>query len=614
MRVKKRFYADTENGNPILVSFKENKKGEITNKIYESKIYLGVIVDYDKVNDSYSYDIAYDIESFVKLFQNEKYNNSIIYFHNLSYDASFIEYYCIKNNIKYSKIMRKGELYRFKLFKVELRDSYKLLPITLKELGESFNKKYFKTSIDYDVDFEHKATKEEIDYCINDCLVLAEGLENFYDELEKLMKDIGLEDLIKEIYSKLSISSISFLIGTAITKKNNKYLHTLDSSWHRSYKNGYHGGLVYSGDKKLHTNVLMLDENSEHPYCYTKLELPYGRPIPLFDFEDRKNYGFYVCKVSIKFSLKKNWKIPFITQGNAFFSNANYLESSNNEYIELVLTSIDLECIERYYDCDYEFIWCDAFLTKNGIYKEFGEEFYNLKVNSKGAKKIVVKRILNSFYGKLAMSGETDVLETTIDENGLLKDDIIDIKDNKKMYKYIVQAMAITAHAMKNLLLGCEIIEETFGIGSVLYCDTDSIKFDTNGMSEKQAIDLLKSKGMRIDDKELGAFKNEGFCDFFKTIAPKKYIYAIKNSNNNYNISITCAGFKKAILFDVLTNNIASVKQGGDDLLNVEKKEFNKDSTLSIIAKFKKGFKMMSTHAIKCIGGRAVIAELKEIK
>ena len=99
--------------------------------------------------------VGYDIESFYEFIKNKK---ATIYFHNLKFDFSYLQYYLIKNNIEYTLLEKQGVIYNVKIDGVNLRDSLNFLPITLKEIGENYCVNFKKTSIDYEVYAPHKAT------------------------------------------------------------------------------------------------------------------------------------------------------------------------------------------------------------------------------------------------------------------------------------------------------------------------------------------------------------------------------------------------------------------------------------------------------------------------
>lgn len=139
--------------------------------------------------------------------------NSVVYFHNLKFDGSFILDYFIRQlgwqqalagtldeenmtGVKFERprympkeslsyvISDKGSWYTITLKYnknnyVEIRDSLKLLPFSVKRIGKSFETKHKKTEIEYEGyrTAYGKITDEEREYIANDVLVIKEALE-----------------------------------------------------------------------------------------------------------------------------------------------------------------------------------------------------------------------------------------------------------------------------------------------------------------------------------------------------------------------------------------------------------------------------------------------------
>lgn len=80
-------------------------------------------------------------------------------------------------------------------------------------------------------------------------------------------------------------------------------------------------------------------------------KLPFGEPI-FFNgkYQDDKVYNLYIQMITCSFKIKKN-KIPTIQiKHNINYRSNEYLETSNDEIVCLVLTSIDLKLFLEHYD------------------------------------------------------------------------------------------------------------------------------------------------------------------------------------------------------------------------------------------------------------------------
>ena len=79
-------------------------------------------------------------------------------------------------------------------------------------------------------------------------------------------------------------------------------------------------------------------------------KLPFGEPV-FFEgkYKEDKVYNLYIQMITCSFEIKKN-KIPTIQIKNSYFMANEYLESSNNEIVCLVLTNVDLKLFLEQYD------------------------------------------------------------------------------------------------------------------------------------------------------------------------------------------------------------------------------------------------------------------------
>ena len=551
-------YADFETTQP-----KDNK----------TEVYLWCMVS---GKDEY---IGYNIASYIQ--QLSIMSKSIIYFHNLKFDFSFIQYYLLKNNIKHEVLEKKGTIYSVKLYDIELRDSLNFMPMTLKEVGENYCKVHFKTSIDYEVYAPHIASQEEIDYCLEDCRVLEEGLTNYLNTLEEVLKNAGSLDAKKKVWKKLTNSGIAFESFKELSHFEKLCPKTTQSEY-KMYSPAYKGGYVYSKPTGIEKNVQMIDNNSMYPHIYSTIDMPYGNPIRCDNFEECEKYKFYIVKVYLKYDLKEN-HIPIIGGGIGKYGGTTYKSSSNGEFEELTLCNIDLELIKDFYDYEIEFVWGRGFLTKPNFFKDYCDIFLAVKNANKGIKRSVAKVMLNSPYGKTAMNGLTEIKRYYIDTDDIVKSEVTGYEVNEEVFQYLPMAIQITAGARRLLLTTAKKI----GFEDVLYMDTDSIKF------------RAKETGITYDPNKLGEWKDEGYCKYFKTIAPKKYVYYYYDEDaKDYLIKYTCAGFNKKVLTEEMMHGLPVSSR----------------KAISLMKKFDTGLALSCLQSKKIEGGRALIPIKKEIK
>lgn len=162
-----------------------------------------------------------DFFSRLKLFNADM----VIYFHNLKFDGNFIIDYILRNGYEFNKV--KDNDMKHKQFKcsisakgiwytitikmgkhvIEIRDSLKLLPFSLKRIGKAFGTKHQKLEIEYE-GFRYAGctiSEQEKKYIANDVLVIKEALELMFDEghtkltigaccMDEFKKTVGKED------------------------------------------------------------------------------------------------------------------------------------------------------------------------------------------------------------------------------------------------------------------------------------------------------------------------------------------------------------------------------------------------------------------------------------
>lgn len=551
--MKQTWFADFETTQP-------NDKGAV-------EVYLWACV-----NGRKQY-VGYDIESFYEFIKNKK---ATIYFHNLKFDFSYLQYYLIKNNIEYTLLEKQGVIYNVKIDGVNLRDSLNFLPITLKEIGENYCINFKKTSINYEVYAPHKATEQEIEYCINDCRVLEEGLTIYFDTLRSVLLEAGAKKSASKIEKKMTNAGIAY----EAFKEFSKFDKICPKTTHNEYqlmRPAYKGGFVYSNPCGIVNNIQMIDCNSMYPFVYANKPLPFGKGVVCKSLEDAKRFPFWIAKFFIKYELKDGY-IPIIGGGVGKYGGIDYKASSNGEFEEKIFCSIDFELIKEFYDIEFEDVWVIGWQVASKVFKSYCDTFLAVKNANKGVKRNVAKVLLNSPYGKTAMNGLQELKRWYIGDDDKVKGEVIGYEVDDDAYQYLPIAIAITAHARTHLLNTAKRV----GFENVLYMDTDSIKFKSHPV-----------EGIMIDDNKLGAWKDEGLVPLFKTIAPKKYIYWDGSKMN-----VTCAGFNKKVLTE-------SLKHG---------QQVTKQEAISLMEQFTQGFAVDCLQSKLVTGGRALLKVRKEIK
>ena len=549
--------------------------------------------------------IGNNIDDFIEYCKNEK--NSTFYFHNLKFDGEFIIYWALTHNFKHVEkkedienntfttlISDLGQFYQITLYflkgnkkvhKVTFIDSLKIIPFSVDEIAKSFNLPISKLTIDYNLPREkgHILTPEENDYIKNDVLIVAKALNVLFKE-----------DLTKMTQGSNALSDYKNMINKS------RYEHLfpeLEYDIDKDLRKSYKGGFTYLNPiykEKDVENIVNLDVNSLYPSVMYEKALPFGEPI-FYEgkYVEDKIYPLYIQMITCSFELKKN-KIPTIQIKNnkSFFKGNEYLESSKDEIVCLVLTNIDLKLfLEHYNVYDLEYISGWKFKCMKGIFSEYIDKWIKRKneatLSGNKGQRTLAKLMLNALYGKFATSLDAQSKFPYLGEDGIIHYGMGEKEVKKGLYLPI--GSFITAYAREKTIRTSQAIKEysieKYGKDMYIYSDTDSIK-------TLLPIEEL-SKFCEIDDIKLGAWKNEGIATKGKWIRQKCYLEEIDGK-----IEITCAGMPKSCYKyvkwdDFKTGFTCSGKltfqhvKGGVKLIDTEF-TIKEEKLLSYIEKYKK--------------------------
>lgn len=635
-------------------------KGQTSTEVWAS---ASVEMYTDKVN------IFHSIEEQFNYF-TEQNCNIVAYYHNLKFDGSFwLSYLLVELGYKqaYNKIGEgelsiewknekdmdnktfkysisdKGQWYSI-IIKVnnhiiEIRDSLKLLPFSVKRIGESFNTVHKKLNMEYK-GFRYagcEITDEEKKYIANDVLVVKEALEILFDE--------G--------HNKLTIGSCCLSEYKKICKHSTRnqleynemfpdiYNINLDESKFR-YKNAgeyvrksYRGGwcyLVKGKENKIHTKGTTADVNS----LYSSMMIsesgnkyPIGVPhfwkgdfIPDVALAHNK---YYFVRIKTRFYLKPNM-LPFIQiKNNLLYKSTEMLETSDvydkktNQYythykdlsgnmvdtrVELTLTMTDYELIKEHYDLvDFEILDGCWFYTQIGIFDEYIDKYKKIKMESNGAMRELAKLFLNNLYGKMASNEDSSFKFAYIKEDKSIG--FVPIAEANKKAGYIPVGSAITSYARNFTIRAAQKNYHGVDKRGFIYADTDSIHCD---------LEPNQITGISVHDKNFCCWKLESCWDIAVFTRQKTYIEHVTHENLEkidkpyYNIK--CAGMpqKSKDLFNLSMQGNADINEEWTD----EEREFLFKDNKPIkreLSDFKIGLKVPDKLIPKRIRGGILLVE-----
>jgi len=544
--------------------------------------------------------------------------NIIVYYHNLKFDGEFWLYYLIKklkfkqaftmidddyttaewvskkempsNSVIYS-ISDRGQWYtitiRLEDITIELRDSLKLMPFSVKAIGKAFNTKHQKLDMEY-TGFRYagcEITDAEKEYIRNDVLVVKEALEFMFEQghnkltigaccLSEYKSIIG-KDMFKAMFPDLSqVTLDKELYGAS----------NADEYIRHSYKGGW-CYLVRGKANKVFHDGTTADVNSLYPSMmhsesgnYYPVGYPWfwkGNEIP--DKALRNNRYFFI-RIKTRFYLKKN-KLPFIQikgdkhyNGNECLTTSDYWDKNVHKYfkytyddgvkkptiVTLTLTCVDYKLFLEHYDVeDFEILDGCYFNTEIGVFDEYIDIYKKIKLESKGAMRTLAKLFLNNLYGKLATNDNSSfklIYDKSDTEIGF-----IPVPQHDKDTVYIAAGSAVTSYARNFTIRAAQANYHGVDKRGFIYADTDSIHCD---------LEPQKIVGIKVHDRNFCCWKLESQWDDAIFVRQKTYIEHVvaedlKPIDSPY-YSIKCAGMPdrcKQLFEASLSNRVISDEQ-----------------------------------------------------
>ena len=166
----------------------------------------------------------------------------------------------------------------------------------------------------------------------------------------------------------------------------------------------------------------------------------FGDPV-WFDgeYKEDKVYNLYIQRISCSFELKKD-KIPTIQIKNSrFFVGNEYLESSNGEIISLTLTNIDLKLFFEQYDVyDLKYFGGFKFRSMNNFFTDYIDKYIKIKneatISGNKGMRTIAKLMLNSLYGKFALSLKTRNKKPYLGEDKIVHYEMLDEEERNGIY------------------------------------------------------------------------------------------------------------------------------------------------------------------------------------
>lgn len=544
-------------------------------------------------------------------------DNICIYYHNLKFDGSFYIDYLLKHGFKQAfvddgenrghwlpvkempnrsfsySISLMGQWYRITIKNgkrvIEIRDSLKLLPFSVKDLGRSFETTHKKLEMEY-TGFRYAGcpiTTEEEAYIKNDVLVVKEALEIMFTEGHNKIT-IG-SCCLSEFKSGFDRHDYQWLFPNLYEIELYDGMNAGD--WIRKT---YRGGWCYlvpeKSCKKLEYGVTA-DVNSLYPSMMHSISgnvFPFGCPhyfrapeIPEAAIgQDR----YFFVHIRTKFELKSG-KLPFVQIKNNLFYVGNemlttsrirshidgklydYWIDENGSKVpavcEIYMTQTDYYLFLEHYNVhDFEIIDGCWFWATDGLFDDYIEKYKKIKMESKGAKRTLAKLYLNNLYGKMASNTDSSFKFAYLKDDGSVGYKAI--LANDKTPGYIAIGSAITSYARNFTIRHAQANYHGPDAPGFVYADTDSIHCDFS-------VDELEK--IEIDDNDFCKWKIESEWDVGWFVRQKTYIEHVISENLkpvDPFYEVKCAGMPKVSKDLFISSMTGEFDEDGKDIATMD--------------------------------------------
>lgn len=401
-----------------------------------------------------------------------------------------------------------GLVIRYHKQRIEVRDSFALVPTSLKAMTVAFAPQYQKQDIG-----------------------LAEGVRfNPDDSTHRAYLEMDVFGLLHSLQAFFTIISDTFgvpcgwTIGSTALRA---WRHTLDRDkwyWRLSpaaegyIRQAYYGGLVFLTSTAPQTDCVQLDVNSMYP----SMMRAHGVPCGIYGYVQHRYDGpaYYHALAHVPDDMPFTF-VPHRTKTGVTWPTGTF---------DTFITSVEMETAEKH-GVTFEVI--DGYLFDHLEYPfaAFVDKCEGIRREHKGtALEAATKLLQNSLYGKFGANSMTKRYELSavpledagytpvIDTNtGEMQEGLYE-KDEPMQASYIHPEWAawITAHAR------CYLAETVYRLNprTVWYGDTDSVI-----CSERD----FRRVGILLGGA-YGAFKVERRYSYFRAGGPKNYIGLVRDT------------------------------------------------------------------------------------
>lgn len=450
-----------------IETYNENKENEVIKVPYLICLYDGI-----KKISFYLSDFKNSVEmirEFIKEILKNKYKGYCLYAHNLSkFDGGFLLKHLVKFNIKIDPLFKDSKWISVKLNygkkkNLWIRDSFLLLPDSLKELSKAFNikdpkylfphkfvtlskilnnyigkypnKKHFYkiTSEEYKTQYADNwnLREEAIKYCMNDCIALHQILSEFNNKIYDLY---GLC-----INKYPTIPSLALGIFRSNFLSDDMKIPLIGGPLYDQLYKSYTGGAtdMYIPHGK---NIYWYDVNSLYPSQMLMNDMPVGKIIQFKGDISKSSlwndcFGFFNADIYAPDNLKNPILQTRMKTKNSFRTIAPLGKWTAYIFSEELKNALKV---------GYKFKIKSGFLfEKKDIFSSYVSNLYKLRLEYPKGHPLnyIAKLLLNSLYGRFGMSYRTFYNHYSIVDNNEILDitrkydinDVIELQPDKSL-------------------------------------------------------------------------------------------------------------------------------------------------------------------------------------
>ena len=359
------------------------------------------------------------------------------------------------------------------------RDSYAILPYSLRKLTQDFNVKHKKLELDFEKNHESQDWQKYLSY---DCLGLYEVLQKYQSELNSLGGELGLT-----------------VASTALKTFRRTFLEHDIQTYHDYddvIRQAYYGGRteifrMYAPEGKY----FCYDINSMYPAVMKEGLYPVGTPTTL-RYPDKSIFERAgICYVEGYSPEPERMNIPLLPvhYGKKLFFPSGYIQGW-----------YDLALVKKALELGYNLEIKKAIVfNKEPLFKEYVDTFYKLKKKSVGAKRSIAKLLLNSLYGKFAE--RSDRTQFYINPKGKRARFLVPYDEDLNIYmeekitekSHVLPAISVHVTALAQLKLYNFFEKVTSRAGELFYCDTDSFFTDISLPTSNRLGDIKEEYSLK---------------------------------------------------------------------------------------------------------------------